>query len=322
MPKTRLHTRKGDPQSMSASQGQVAVNFNNGVAEHPFAAVANTAQSLTTLLNQFPDVYELGRPGLATAISADLSAASTITVPAGKFWRVIGGFLQYTASSDVATRTPIVTLQDNVTDDDVTYETFTLSTKTADQVENDHFLVGSDGLVTGKEAVAAQGTLTIAEQVTAGDTFTIGDNTYTFIANGTAATGAFDIEMGSNEAGTKTNIDAKFADGHHPLVTATAFSSDSKVFTARNPGVAGDAIVFVEGTLTHGSNVLDGSGTLGGTTPGVDAANKIATAGLDYPDSGPLLIGGDRIILTTTNGHANDAAELAIFYIEFDNDPR
>ena len=312
MPNTRILDR-AQRSVLSALQGTKSVELSSGIGE---VAVQgdDSIYDVSSILNQFKEVHELGRPGIAIAISADLSAESKITVPAGKYWRVIGGFLQYTASADVATRTPIITLEDG---DDNAYETFTLSTKTADQVENDHFLAGSDGNVEGTQGVAAQGTLTIAEPVTANDTFTIGDTTYTFVTTGGSV--ANDIEIGANEAATKANLEARFVDGDHPDVNAVAFDGDDMVFTARNKGVAGDSIVFLENTLTHASNVLDGSGTLGGTTAGVDEADAIGSE--DFPDAGVLLDGGDEIDLNVTNGNANDAAELAIFFIEYDHDP-
>jgi hypothetical protein len=313
MPNTRLHDRAGRSQ-LSADQGLTAVQASAGIAEHPFLAGAGGADDLSSILGQFKEVHELGRPGIAIAISADLSAESVINVPAGKYWRIIGGFLQYTASADAATRTPIVTLED---DDDNIYETFTLSTKTANQVENDHFLAGSDGNIEGTQGVAAQGTLTIAEPVTDEDTFNVNGTVYTLLIAPEGITNA--IGIGANEAATKANIEAQFVDGPDPDVNAIAFSGDDMVFTARNKGVAGDSIVFVEGTLTHNSNVLDGSGTLGGTTAGVDEADVIGSE--DFPDAGALLGPGEEIALNVTNGHANDAAELAIFFIEFDHNP-
>lgn len=324
MPNTRLHDR-GNRSHLAAGQGLKNIAPSSGIAEKAWTGAASgSSVDLSSVLSQFKEVHELGRPLLVQVTSADLSAVSTITVPAGKYWRIIGGLLQYLASADVATRTPIVTLRDTAALDVTTYDTFTLSTKTADQDEEDTFIAGSDGNVgtpaTASTAVAAVGKLTIAEPVTAGDDFTIGANTYTFVAG--TANSEFDIDMGASEAATKLAIAAKFADDHHPLVHCeAAFTGDDLLFTARNPGTAGDAIVFVEVTLTHGSNVLDGSGTLGGTTAGVDPATKIGTAGVDFPDGGPLLGPAERILLTTTNGHANDAATLYVFGIEYDHNP-
>ena len=53
--------------------------------------------------------------------------------------------------------------------------------------------------------VKSQGTLTIAEPVTSGDTMTIGDVVYTFVPKNTAGD-AGEIDLGDSEADTKLNI--------------------------------------------------------------------------------------------------------------------
>jgi hypothetical protein len=127
---------------------------------------------------------------------------------------------------------------------------------------------------------AAKGTVTIGEPVSDGDTLTIGLVTYTFK---TTPAAAYDVALGAGEAAQKVNIIAAInlsgtpgteyfaGTEEHPDVSAAAFVGDDAVVTAKDGGVAGDAIVFTE-TFTHVSNVLDGSGTLGGTTAGEDFA--------------------------------------------------
>lgn len=144
----------------------------------------------------------------------------------------------------------------------------------------------------GFEGTKAAGTLTIAEQVTADDTFTIGSKTYTIKASGAAADG--ELNIGIDEPATKLAIVAAIngTDGindPHPLVTAAAFASDDCVITARLPGTAGDAIATTE-TFTHASNVFDAS-TLGAVTAGalargtaVAATSKIAVRRLEWGD--------------------------------------
>lgn len=316
MPNTRLFDREKASQR-SSDQGQTVVIFNptTGVGSHSWLTqgASNVSDDLAILLKANKSVVELGRPGIATAISADLSAVSTITVPTGKYWRVLGGFLQYTASADAATRTPVVSLNPALGDP---YASFSLSTKTANQVENDHFLVGSVGNVEGTEGVAAQGTLTMATNPTANDTITIDGVVYTFVATDDGSkTNA--IVIGANVGETQDNLEAVLVDGTHPTVNAAAFSLNAMVLTARTKGLAGSSIATTE-TFTDVSDGFDAT-TLGTTTEGVDEANVIAS--LDYPTAGALLVGGETIKLTTTNGHANDAAELVIFFLEFDNDP-
>ena len=124
-------------------------------------------------------------------------------------------------------------------------------------------------------SVKATGTLTIAEPVTAEDSMTIGSVTYTFKAEGTADA-AGEIDLGASEAATKLEIVKAIlgTDGYNTanpdVICAAAFTSDTLLFTAKEAGTAGNAIVFLEVLLTHASNVLNGSGVLGGTTAGVD----------------------------------------------------
>ena len=121
-------------------------------------------------------------------------------------------------------------------------------------------------------AVAATGTLTIAEPVTANDTITIGTTVYTFKAGATAAAGQ--IGLGADEPATKLAIVAAIngtdsKNTAHPLVTAGSFSGDNCTLTAKTKGAAGNSIATTE-TLTHASNVFAAttlangvSGTLG-----------------------------------------------------------
>lgn len=131
------------------------------------------------------------------------------------------------------------------------------------------------------ETVRSQGTLTIAEAVTAGDTMVIGHTPYIFVADGTAAV-AGDIDMGADEAATKLNI-VKAIKGTDSVNganlntdCASAFSTDALVLTAKSAGAKGDLIPTTE-TFTHVSNVFDDV-TLGTTTAGVGAAVDVAYA--------------------------------------------
>lgn len=123
----------------------------------------------------------------------------------------------------------------------------------------------------------AQGTLTIAEPVTDGDTFTIGDITYRLK---TTIAQANDVAIGGSEAATKLNIVAAINLSGTPgteyyagteenrKVSAAAFATDDCVLTAKEGGVAGNSIATTE-TFTHVSNVFDAA-TLGTTTAGKD----------------------------------------------------
>lgn len=134
---------------------------------------------------------------------------------------------------------------------------------------------------------ASQGTLTIAEPVTDGDTFTIGSKTYTLQTTLTDSDG--NIAIGGSEAQTKLNIvSAVNYDPTGPELfggvpgtdfaasmtansdaSIAAFSGDAAVLTAKTAGAAGDTVATTH-TLTHASNQFDGA-TLGTTTAGLDA---------------------------------------------------
>lgn len=133
---------------------------------------------------------------------------------------------------------------------------------------------GSLTVLTGTPVldVASQGTLTLDTQPTAGDTMTIGNRTYTFMADGTADA-AGEIDVGADLADCKTLITAAI-DGDeawetaHTQVTDAAWATNDLVLTAITAGVVGDLIATTE-TFTAETNVFDAA-TLGTTTAGVD----------------------------------------------------
>jgi hypothetical protein len=323
MPKTRLYDRK-NVSVRSAAQGQQSVAFASKLSEHPWSVGAGGSQDLATLIKTYPSVVELGRPMHAGVITTTPQTQVEITVPTGKFWRLIGGFSHYIADDAAVERIPVLTIETSAS---AVLDTITLDSKTASQVETDHFLFGTHGKVSGNLDVHAKGTLSIDEPMTAGDTFTIGTQGYIMVAGSDQPAHAtrIGINMGADEAATKVNIEREFVDGKHPLVNAVDFTGggadDDMVFTARSPGLGGDAIIFVEDTIANAANVLDGSGVLGGSSPdAADAADVLGT--LDYPTNGVLLIAGDKIVMNNTAGEADDTHEWGVFGLEFDNDPR
>lgn len=137
----------------------------------------------------------------------------------------------------------------------------------------------STGKNTGDQA---QGTLTVDTQPTAGDTFTIGNRIYFFLAETAVRRKASErdaeINIGTDLATTQANIiaaingtgDKYLAD---PAVSAAAFSSNASVITARAAGLAGNAIATTE-TFTAVTNVFDAA-TLGTTTAGTDSFGEL-----------------------------------------------
>lgn len=295
------------------------------------SGVSGETSDVSDILAEHPTAVEIGTPELHQyAETTDGSTAEVLTVPANTVWRLVGLVHQQTNSGDVANRTVTVSTR---TAADADIEVLSSAVSTASTETEYSFLFGSYSRVGGTAGVKAQGTLTIAEPVTAGDDFTIAGVTFTFVA---ALTGAVnEILIGASEATTKDALDAAFGAsrtggaGLHSVsdavyeslgVTAADFSSDDMVFTANYEGTYGNSIEFVEATLTHASNVLDGSGTLGGTTAGVDHANAISA--LDFPeDSGPLLTAGEDVEILVTNGAAGDDFKGYLFVIAYSQDP-
>ena len=136
--------------------------------------------------------------------------------------------------------------------------------------------------VTPVNGVAATGTLTIDAQVTAGDTMTIGDKVFTFVASGTAAVDG-DIDIGDSIAACLLATVAAIngTDGINTpseFVTAGDFASDDCILTSIVTATAGNAVATTE-TFTTEANVF--ADTILGS--GVDGTE--GTAGMIVADS-------------------------------------
>lgn len=164
---------------------------------------------------------------------------------------------------------------ETVTIGDDTYE---LDTEDVENITEGNIRVDVSGGTTEK----SQGTLTIGAQVTAGDTFTIGDKEFTFVPNGTANADG-EVNVGADEAGSKANIvnaiegDDGWNEASEWVTCAEAFDGDDLVLTAIVGGTVGDEIATTE-TFTSGENVFDAP-TLGTTNAGVDpTAGEVSDA--------------------------------------------
>lgn len=112
-------------------------------------------------------------------------------------------------------------------------------------------------------AVAAQGTITITGPQVDNDTITIGSETWTYLFSGS---GAFYINPYGTAAQVVTNtVNAINADSAY--VSAIDGAGDTVVVTADIAGVAGNSMAFTQNATLL---TMDGSGTLGGTTAGID----------------------------------------------------
>lgn len=120
-------------------------------------------------------------------------------------------------------------------------------------------------------AVAAQGTLTIAAQPTAGDTITVGTMSYIFVAGGA---GEGEISIGSSLATAKTSIlgALNFEDGvnmpNDDVTYAAVFDGNNLVITAKVAGTLGNSIPTTS-VFANAGNFFNGE-TLGTTRTGVN----------------------------------------------------
>lgn len=130
-------------------------------------------------------------------------------------------------------------------------------------------------------ATAAQGTLTLTDNVTADDEVTIGSITYKFVAEPAAAN---DVAISGSASDTIDNLIAAITAGEgvgtaygagtvaHPDVTAAAGGDDTMTVTAKINGAAGNAIGTTDPTddgdvISFGADALAGgiNGQIGAT---------------------------------------------------------
>jgi hypothetical protein len=117
----------------------------------------------------------------------------------------------------------------------------------------------------GTGSTQAQGTITLTTGgATAGQTFMIGSQTFTFVAT---RSGTGQVTLNSSTTTEGNNIVTAINTDIPSLVTA-ARSSATVVVTATNGGSAGNSIAFANVNSANFS--MDGGGFLGGTTQGDD----------------------------------------------------
>ena len=112
-------------------------------------------------------------------------------------------------------------------------------------------------------AVAAVGTITMSGIATANETFVVSTQTFTWKA---ARTGVGEVTIGADAPAAVTNIVTAIT-ADLATVTATDGVGDTVVVTAVTKGVSGNSIIFTEASTNMAVN---GTGTLGATTAGVD----------------------------------------------------
>ncbi len=214
-------------------------------------------------------------------------------------------------------------------------ETFTFAGHVASTVTR-YSLVFEDD-TQGARRVEPTATLTLAEQLQAGDTMTINGVLITWVAIG-GITANGQIEVGATEAASKVNINAALGTtrtkGNHSIsddffatleVTAVDLTGggadDDMVFTYAGPGSAtgdGEALTLAE-VFQGSTNVWDsGDTTLGGITAGVGAGTLEGST--RFPANGTMLAAGEDININVLLGVAGDDLDYVLTYIEYDAD--
>ena len=171
--------------------------------------------------------------------------------------------------------------------------------------------VAPEYVATFATATAAQGTLTLTDNVTADDEVTIGSITYKFVAEPAAA---YDVNIGDSASDTIDNLIAAITfDGGlgtnegtaygtgtvaHPDVTAAAGQGDTMTVTAKIKGVAGNAIGTTDPTDAGGVIDFGAAALAGGIDGQVGATGKIIfTASRAY-----FCTDGEKCVIADSSG--------------------
>jgi hypothetical protein len=162
----------------------------------------------------------------------------------------------------------------------------TLPAKTV--VENAYVVIRTSG-ATGKKATGtitltgaplkglqAVGTITMSGVATAGQTFTVHTQPFTWVASGNN-TG--DVVIGGSAAEACTNIIYSLTRDVQAHAIPTQGSGTTVVVTSPSIGTAGNSVVFAN--VDSANMAFDGSGTLGGTVLG-RAPDRITVGGTSF----------------------------------------
>ena len=190
-------TRLFDPNRKST--GDFLLNPGQGDENAAFDANGLALVTDASLFAPHFGLREVGFPGLHYVSQAG-DATTTITVPAGKFWRLLGVFGHITTDSTSANRTVKVSITDATPTE---LEAYTMANVAASQTAVPfHYLIGGElgTLARGNLDIAATGTLTITD-VPVG-TITLNGVVFTFAASLTGA---------ANEISSETEVICKAA---------------------------------------------------------------------------------------------------------------
>jgi hypothetical protein len=291
-----------------------------------------TAANLTAMLADNPDLIEIGAVGGQYDSTAG-NATLTLTVPTGKYWRLIGFGYHLTTDANVANRQVVVAPS---TSAPVAFSTITFPVRAASGTQNGFCLfeseypniVGDITGATGGKTVRGVGTcstcsVSMVTNPTTGDTVTIAGIKYTFLD--TFVDAEHNIHIGAAAANSQTNLlnaiegvaggtpgtDYYTSEVAHPYVEVPLAAWSGNVLTcqARYPGT------WIEDTITYpvAETFTDPTDHVHAFSGGVDAG---------FPVDGGYLGPGEKLVATVTNGVAGDTLQTWVTYLQYDNDPR
>lgn len=163
----------------------------------------------------------------------------------------------------------------------------------------------------------AQGTITVSTFGVAGQTFTIGTQTFTWAA---VRAVAGEVSVGASAAEAVTNIVSAITLDIPAEVTAIDGTGDTVVVTAVAGGVGGNAVAFVN--VDSANLTFNGAGTLGATTLAVaitDLDCKHVFIKADTANTGTVTIGGlsgQNIPITAGGWYEFDIDLLSTVYLK------
>jgi hypothetical protein len=285
----------------------------------------STAANLTKMLVDLPEALEMGVLGGQYDATAG-NATLTITVPAGKYWRLLSLAHVLVTDANVANRIVTIKPSDSTP---TAFSTITHIIRAASGTQYGMTLFESgDADIAGdtpgdtvrQVGTYATGSVSMVTNPTDGDTVTIGGITYTFLDELVDAED--NIHIGAAAANTQANLlYAILGTGGTPgtdyytsqvaneyvTVPTGAWAANVLTVQARWPGEEfNDATWMAEDFTDETDHVHEMSG-------GVD---------INWPEDGTYLGPGEKLVVTVANGVAGDALKTWLTYLSFDNDPR
>ncbi len=288
-----LHVVADDSSKITDNLSVVAkVSYDEGTSWKTAATYTDLANG-TGAISAFKEEVVKYAPRVKLLGSFDASGALAASHGCEVFaeLREAGNELRYQVDTDVVTVPTTVSVAADVAATGVLTLTGVVEDGETVSIGSDVYEFAADAAqtVTGSNiavditsyATASEGTLTVDTQPTAGQAFTIGDETFTFVEpvdfneDGEVSVGT---DLPTAQAAIVAAING--TDGENAgssYVTAAAFNTNVSILTAITAGTSGDTIATTT-TMDGGSNGFDDA-NLGTETAGVDcsAANAITT---------------------------------------------